>query len=67
MAPPSDVLRIFRELRPDQKFIADYLDDKKDRDLSTVSNERSVELLKALGRPGWTSLKDSVKNNIEGL
>jgi len=56
-----------RKLRPDHKLLDDYQDDKKDRDLSTVDNVRAIELLKRLGRPGFTSLQDSVKNGLEGL
>ncbi|TVY81218.1 Aldehyde reductase [Lachnellula suecica] len=63
----NDVLRIYRRLRPDQKFIDDYQDDEKDRDISTVANERALELLKGMGRPGWTTLEESLKNNIEGM
>lgn len=63
----SDVLRILRKLRPSHKFIDDYLDDTKDRDLSTVENERAIELLQRVGRPGFTSLEESLKNSIEGL
>jgi hypothetical protein len=60
-------LRAFRKLRPDHKVIDDYLDDEKDRDLSIVDNARAIELLKRFGRPGFTSLQDSLKIAIADL
>ena len=58
----NDILAIFRELYPEQKFISDY--PNLGRDLSKVANERAEELVKRFGRPGWTSLKDSVKDAV---
>ncbi|RDL33753.1 NAD(P)-binding Rossmann-fold containing protein [Venustampulla echinocandica] len=69
MAEPfncNDILRIFRKLRPDHKFIDDYQDDSV-RDRSTVSNERAVKLLKYMGKDGWTSLEESIKVTIEAM
>ncbi|KAH6673670.1 hypothetical protein B0J14DRAFT_667193 [Halenospora varia] len=60
------VLRIFRKLRPDHKFIDDY-EDESIQDRSKVANERTEELLKRMGRPGFTPIEESIKNNIEGL
>jgi hypothetical protein len=39
-----------------------FIDDIPDlgSDLSKVSNQRAEELVKRFGRPGWTSLHDSV-------
>ncbi len=62
----SDLLRALKKVRPDHKFIDEFSDENV-RDVSKVANERAEELLKALGRPGWTSLEDSVKSNVEGL
>jgi predicted metal-dependent phosphoesterase TrpH len=62
----SDLLRALKKVRPDHKFIDEFSDENV-RDVSKVANERAEELLKAMGRPGWTSLEDSLKANVEGL
>ncbi|KAF8863136.1 NAD(P)-binding protein [Acephala macrosclerotiorum] len=62
----NDLLKIFRKLQPGKQFPADYADNS--RDLSIVKNERSIELLeKDFGRPGWTTLEESIKNCIQDL
>jgi hypothetical protein len=60
----SDVLKIMRRLRPNEKFLDDYVDG---RDLSTVDNARPIDILKTLSKAGFTSLEESIKDNIEGL
>lgn len=59
-------MRVLRKLRPDHKFIEDF-SDEKDRDLSTVPNQRGAELLRRMGRPGYTSLEETLADNISGL
>ncbi|KAB8290034.1 hypothetical protein EYC80_010360 [Monilinia laxa] len=61
------LLRTFRKLRPDAKIIDDFHDDSI-RDLSKVANERAAELLRRdFGRPGFTSLEESLANNIQAV
>ncbi|KAF7885284.1 uncharacterized protein EAF01_011349 [Botrytis porri] len=61
------LLRIFRKLRPDAKIMDDFHDDSVN-DLSKVANQRAAELLKRdFGRAGFTSLEESLANNIQGL
>jgi nucleoside-diphosphate-sugar epimerase len=55
----NDILAVFRKLYPQRKFIDDMSD--LGQDLSKVANGRAEELVKRLGRPGWTSLEESVK------
>lgn len=62
----SEVMRVLRKLRPDHKFIDDF-SDEKDRDLSTVPNQRGAELLKRMGRDGYTSLEETITDSINGL
>jgi 3-methyladenine DNA glycosylase AlkD len=63
----SDILRILQKLRPDHEFIT-YAVDEKLRDISKVINERAAELLrKDFGRPGFTSLTDSLENLLKSL
>jgi hypothetical protein len=63
----SDILKISRKLRPDQNFLEDFVDDNV-RDIWKVSNGRGAELLKKdFGRPGWPSLRVSLRLNIEDL
>jgi hypothetical protein len=59
-------MRVLRKLRPDHKFIEDF-SDGKDRDLSTVPNQRGAELLKRMRRTGYTSLEETIADNISGL
>jgi hypothetical protein len=53
-----------RKLRPNQTFPADFADDGL-QDRSKVANENAIELLKTLGRPGFTGLAESVKRTIQ--
>lgn len=61
-----DLLRILRKVRPDHKFPEDFGDESL-RDRMKLDNSRGSEILKTFGRPGWTSLEESLKNNIEDL
>jgi len=56
----NDILAIFRKLYPQKKFIDDM--PNLGQDLSKVANGRAEELVKRFGRPGWTSLEDSVRD-----
>jgi nucleoside-diphosphate-sugar epimerase len=60
----NDILAILRKLYPDREFIQDIPD--LGRDLSKVANERAEELVKRFGRPGWTSLEDSIRDAAAG-
>ena len=62
----SDCLRIMRKLRPDLEFTEDFEDDSV-RDLSKVANEKALQLLQTTYRKGFTSLAESIKNNIQDL
>lgn len=59
-------MRCLRKIRPSHKWVDDFTDGAI-RDLSDIPNERGTELLKAMGRPGWTSLEDSLRMNLEGI
>ncbi|KAF5875692.1 putative aldehyde reductase protein [Botrytis fragariae] len=61
------LLRTFRKIRPDAKIMDDFHDDSVN-DLSKVANQRAAELLRRdFGRAGFTSLEESLANNIQGL
>ncbi|KUJ16771.1 NAD(P)-binding protein [Mollisia scopiformis] len=61
------LLRILRKLRPDRKLPEEWTDENV-RDMSTVKNERSIELLKKdWGQEGFTSIEQSIKNCIDNL
>jgi hypothetical protein len=60
----NDMLAIFRKLFPGHPFIDDI--PNLGRDLSKVANQRAEELLKRFGRPGWTSIEESIKEATEG-
>jgi hypothetical protein len=57
---------VLRKIRPEHTFPHDFVDDNV-RDLSKVQNERGAELLKTFGRKGWTSLEESLENNVADL
>lgn len=60
----NDILAILRKLYPEQEFMQDMPD--LGRDLSKVANDRAEELVKRFGRPGWTSLEDSIRDATAG-
>ncbi|CAD6439159.1 ebf20792-6757-483f-ac61-ff85cab6d40b-CDS [Sclerotinia trifoliorum] len=63
----NTLLRIFRKIRPDAKIMDDFHDDNVN-DLSKVANQRAAELLRRdFKRPGFTSLEESLTNNIQGV
>ncbi|ESZ89618.1 hypothetical protein SBOR_9994 [Sclerotinia borealis F-4128] len=63
----NTLLRTFRKIRPDAKMMDDFHDDSIN-DLSKVANQRAAELLRRdFGRTGFTSLEESLRNNIQGL
>ncbi|KAF7957342.1 hypothetical protein EAE96_002928 [Botrytis aclada] len=63
----NTLLRAFRKIRPDAKIMDDFHDDSIN-DLSKVANQRAEELLKRdFGRDGFTSLEESLTNNIQDL
>ena len=61
----NDILAVLRKLYPHKKFPADI--ENEPRDLSKLDNSRGAALLKAFGRPGFTGLEDSIRENTEGL
>lgn len=68
MAAPfnwNDVLGILRRMRPDTKIIDDM--PNLGRDLSAVPNEAAERLLKRHYGLGWTTLEESVRQNIASL
>jgi nucleoside-diphosphate-sugar epimerase len=62
----NDVFAILRKLYPSKKFA----DDIPNAELSNmrIPTERGVQLLRdVFGRPGWTSLEETVAENVKGL
>ncbi|CAG8960925.1 hypothetical protein HYFRA_00002463 [Hymenoscyphus fraxineus] len=60
----NDILDIIRKLRPSSQVVENYIPNFAP--ISTSANERGLELLRSIGKEGWTSLEESVKNNLEG-
>ncbi|KAI9761179.1 MAG: hypothetical protein M1840_002011 [Geoglossum simile] len=60
----NEILSIMRRARPDQRTIPEDIPDEG-KDLSKVANARGEELLRGFGLPGWTSLEDTIKENIK--
>lgn len=61
----NEILAILRKIQPEKKFPTDIEDEP--RDLSNLDNSRGAALLKAFGRPGFTGLEETVRENVAGL
>ena len=61
----NDILAILRRLRPQMTIMDDMPD--LGRDLSIVSNGYARSLLEKRYGHGWTSLEETVRQNLEGL
>jgi hypothetical protein len=62
----NKVLAILRKLYPSRKF-ADEIPGAESSNMG-VSTERGVQLLKeGFGRQGWTSLEETVAENVRDL
>jgi hypothetical protein len=61
----NQILKIFRQDFPDRKFVEDFPD--QGEDISTIRNEKSVEMLKRMGRPGLTTLEESLKAVVKDM
>jgi hypothetical protein len=62
----NDVLNVLRKLYPSKKF-SDNIPDEVRSNMS-VPTERGAQLLKdVFGRDGWTSLEETIAENVEDL
>lgn len=62
----NDILDVFRELRPDRKFLEN--DPNLGRDITEVDNELGLALLKKwYGQTKYTDLRESVKQHLQGV
>lgn len=61
----NDALAVLRKMYPDKLFPANI--ENEPRDLSKLDNSRGASLLRAFGRPGFTGLEESVRENTAGL
>jgi len=57
----NDILAIFRKLQPSKSFLADR---EHGRDVSEIPNAEAEELLKKHYGHGWTSLEESIRQNL---
>ncbi|KAL1649544.1 hypothetical protein SLS58_001601 [Diplodia intermedia] len=61
----NDILEWLRKTYPDHKFPEDFM---QGRDLTEWKpRSRAEALLREMGQPGFTSIEESVKKNLEGL
>lgn len=61
----NDILAWLRKWYPERQFPDDF---QKGRDLTEWKpRARAEALLKEIGRPGFTTLEQSIKNNLGGL
>ena len=61
----NDLLEILRKLFPKKDFPANI--ENESRDLSKLDHSREAALLKAFGRPGFTGIEESIRENAAGL
>lgn len=61
----NDILAVLRKIYPDKEFLPDFEEDS--RDLGRLDNTRGAELLRAFGRPGYTGLEESIRENTAGI
>lgn len=63
----TDVLAIFRRIRPELKLPEDPVNEGRDL-TEVVPRDKAEKLLKDFfGQPGWTSLEDSLKAGVADL
>lgn len=61
----DSILAILRKLYPGRTFPPDF---QAEKDLSDiVPRKRAQELLRAMGKEGWTSLEESIRRNTEDI
>ncbi|PWY65891.1 aldehyde reductase [Aspergillus eucalypticola CBS 122712] len=64
----NDLATIYRDIFPNRELPTDLPARDKDADLLDVKpSKRSEDLLKEMGKPGWSSLKEIVVANAYGL
>ena len=61
----NDVLHILRDIKPDKSIRDDFQD--LGRDVSVLPNDAAEQLLRKHYNHGWTSLKETVIQNIQHL
>lgn len=61
----NGILKNFRKALPDRNFVDDLPD--QGQELAVVKNEKSADLLKRMGRDGFTRLDDSLKLVVQDL
>lgn len=64
----NDLATIYRTIFPNRELPTDLPARDKDADLLDVKpSRRSEDLLKEMGKPGWSSLKEIIVANAYGL
>lgn len=61
----NTLVRTMRTFDPQRELPAEMEDPGED--LSTVVQDRTVEILRGLGREGWTSMEQSLRENCLGV
>lgn len=59
------VLDVLRKLEPDREFPAPFSGGEDPNEITP--RPKAEELLRRLGRPGWTTLEDSLRGMVDGL
>ena len=61
----NTLVRVMRKLDPQRELPAEMEDPGED--LSTVVQDRTVEILRGFGKDGWTSMEQSLRENCLGV
>ncbi|KAF2500212.1 NAD(P)-binding protein [Lophium mytilinum] len=62
----TQILDILKKLYPDHDFPLESLPDMG-KDMGKVSTERSEELIRQMGKSGFTSLEDTIRKSVEPI
>lgn len=57
------ILAIMRKIEPGRKLPADFSGGEDQTEI--VPRAKAEELLREMGRPGWTNLEDTIAQNVE--
>jgi hypothetical protein len=57
------ILAIMRKIEPGRKLPTDFSGGEDQMEI--VPRAKAEELLREMGRPGWTNLEDTIAQNVE--
>lgn len=61
----NSILEILRKIEPDKTFPEDFSGGEDPNEIEP--RDKAEQLLRELGRPGWTTLEESIRGTLKGL